>query len=107
MDSSFCTSPPVEANHSRRVAAPAGKSSGIRRRAIEVIFVVYRYLIKPALFALSGPYQTCRHPVSCSEYAKQQFLIQPLHLAIRNSTKRVISCNPWTRYEIDPREELT
>lgn len=107
MDSSFCTSPPVEESHTKRVAASSGERRGIRRSVVEMIFVIYRYVFKPALFALSGPYQQCRHPISCSEFAKQQFLTQPLPVALRKSVLRVASCHPWSGPNFNCREDIS
>lgn len=38
-------------------------------------------------------YGACRYYPSCSEYAKQQFENNPLHLAIYYATKRILTCN--------------
>jgi putative component of membrane protein insertase Oxa1/YidC/SpoIIIJ protein YidD len=119
MDSSLSTSSFVKAEHSKRVGALSGKNSEpgsdnsnaskqknlVKKYVVEMIFACYRYFFKPALFALSGPYQQCRYDVSCSEYAKRQYLTNSLLKATRNSFRRIVSCNPWTAYKPDPVEE--
>ena len=38
-------------------------------------------------------YGSCRYYPSCSEFAKQQFENNPLHIALYFSTKRILTCN--------------
>lgn len=105
MDSSFSTTPSVKAELNQRVDALFGQDSGLRRRVVEVIYFGYRYFFKPALFALSGPYQQCRHPVSCGEYAREQFSTQTFFRALQKSAVRVMSCHPWSKQTETPQEE--
>lgn len=95
MDSSFCTSSLAKENHSCGVGTFVGKGASLRRCIVEIVVLMYRLVLKPALLAISGPYQQCKYPVSCSEFAKQQFIEQSFFVAFNNSVKRVISCNPW------------
>jgi len=71
-----------------------------------VISIIYKHIFKPFLFALSGPGQQCRYPVSCSEYAKRKFQKESFVKAFCLSIKRVVSCNPWTSFKLDKNEEF-
>lgn len=72
-------------------------------RIVKAVFVLYKYVIGPALHALWGPGASCRFEPSCSCYSKEAFELHPPITALRLSVTRVLRCNPWTRADVcDP-----
>ncbi len=57
---------------------------------------VYRYLISP----LKGP--SCRFSPTCSAYALEALKIHGLWKGILLSLKRVVRCNPFGGFGLDP-----
>lgn len=43
------------------------------------------------------PYGFCRHSPTCSEYAIHTLRSEPYFKALALITRRIISCNPWTK----------
>lgn len=61
---------------------------------IKILLIGLIYGIRPFL----GP-SNCKYYVSCTQYGLQQLKDEPLHRAVWNTAKRVISCsNPWCEH---------
>lgn len=45
---------------------------------------------------LLGP-SNCRYPVGCTAFAREQFEKESFFKALKNTTLRVLSCNPFTK----------
>ena len=59
----------------------------IKKTFLKLIWFYQRFL------TLAIGYGSCRYYPSCSEYTRLQFIYNPIHTALFNSTKRVLSCN--------------
>ncbi len=88
---------------------PTGKEncfSGLERRfgfvsfkksAVTVLFLLYKYIVSPALHTLGGAGFGCRFYPSCSCYAREAV---ELHGFLRGSflsIKRILRCHPWQK----------
>jgi putative membrane protein insertion efficiency factor len=65
-----------------------------------VFFVrAYQKTVSPdhALLRHLFPYGYCRHEPTCSEYAIQRLQSDIYPVALVKITKRILSCNPWTK----------
>ena len=45
---------------------------------------------------LLGP-SNCRYPIGCTTFAREQFEKESFLKAFKNTTLRVLSCNPFTK----------
>jgi len=63
------------------------------------VIVVYQRTLSPDHGLLKDlyPYGFCRHEPTCSEFAKEVLTKKPLHTALCQITKRVLSCHPWQK----------
>ena len=57
---------------------------------------IYQFLLSP----LIGHH--CRFQPTCSEYAKQAFLLHGTIKGAILTTKRILQCHPWAKAEFDP-----
>ncbi len=74
------------------------------RRVLVGIIRLYQATISPDHGWLRAryPYGYCRHYPSCSEYAAGSILKHGAVKGVMFATRRVLSCNPWTKPKIDP-----
>ena len=61
--------------------------------ALAIILSALIAVLRPLLGQDGG----CRFEVTCTEYALQQLQTEPLYKAIKNITRRVLSCHPFGR----------
>ncbi|MEX0671833.1 MAG: membrane protein insertion efficiency factor YidD [Candidatus Babeliales bacterium] len=50
------------------------------------------YHIMQSIRPLLGPDNQCRYHITCTEYARLQLSEEPLHKALWNISKRLLSC---------------
>lgn len=60
-------------------------------RILGRIFIFLIFGLRP----LFGPQGTCRFPITCTQYAEEQFKEKSFLIAILYIIKRVIYCNPF------------
>lgn len=68
---------------------------GLMRGLILILVRIYRRFIGPGI----GSH--CRFYPSCSAYALVSFTFLPIHKAFYYSTKRVLSCSPYSSGGVD------
>ena len=56
------------------------------------IFLLSLLTLYQKFFTLIG-YGSCRYYPSCSQYAREQFTFNPLHIAFYKSAIRILKCN--------------
>lgn len=68
---------------------------GIFRELVLLSVRIYRNLISPFLGS------RCRYYPTCSAYTQSSFQYLPIHKAFYYSTKRILSCHPFSEGGVD------
>ncbi|MCY4381055.1 MAG: membrane protein insertion efficiency factor YidD [Proteobacteria bacterium] len=69
------------------------------RASLIATIILYRYTLSPLLGAWFGP--VCRFYPSCSSYALQCLEKDPIHVAIKKITCRLLRCHPYSKGGVD------
>lgn len=74
----------------------------MRFRIIELLHLLYRLGISPALHLFLGPTAGCRFEPSCSQYAREAFHTHPLLYSSFLVIRRISRCHPFGQAGYDP-----